>query len=199
MSKAISLTGRYGPSKRCFPEPPLMESCEPCCEPTCEPICCPPKARARDAIQMRQRETERSFRLTELQCGAYRIPVTVTSIRMDLRRRGQCNILACVPPNVTDMDATVTFAWPKKFLASPPGQYEGDIYVNGCEVGTVLLVKPDCTAIIESHEATQAGWPCDTCGQPSGGCGCAPDCSALPAINETPAHVEDNCGGCRTC
>ena len=199
MAKAISLTGKNGPSKRCFPEPPPMESCVPCCEPTCEPICCPPKARARDAIQMRQRETERSFRLTELQCGAYRIPVTVTKIRMNLRRRGQCNVLVCIPPNVTDMDATVTFAWPKKFLAAPPGQYEGDIFVNGCEVGTVLLVKPDCTAIIESSEAAQAEWPCDTCGEPSSGCACAPDCSALPAINESPVSVEDNCGGCRTC
>lgn len=197
--RVISLFGTTA-RNTCFPEAPDIGGCGPCCEPVCEPRCCPPKARARDAIQMLPREVQRAFTLSELGCNPALIPMVVTKVAMNLRRRGLCNVLICIPPSATNLDGSVTFAWPDCFLEAPPGQFEGDIFINDCEVGTVLLVKPFAKAVIQTDGATQEDWPCGTCGQCLTMCGCGPSCGDFPdLVEELPLTEEVDCGGCTSC
>lgn len=188
------------PSHACFLPAPDFGSCGPCCEPVCEPKCCPPKARARDAIHMRPREIARRFTLKELGCGGDLIPPANIALSMTLRRRGACRELVCIPPSGATLDGAVEFMWPDAFLCQDPGQYEGDICVNGNEVGTVLLVKPDRTAIITSNGVTEEGFGCAGCGQPTASCGCGSTCASLPDLIEEPIPATDeNCEGCEPC
>lgn len=200
MTRAISLFGKHRPGvSSCFPEAPDLNGCDPCCEPKCEPRCCAPKTRARDAIKMKPRETARKFVLNELGCNPARIPMVVNRISMTLRRRGHCDEMACIPPDSSDLDGSVTFAWPKVFRDAPAGQYEGDVFINGCEVGSVFLLKPDSGASIESDEEVQADWPCAGCGECLVACRCGPGCAAVPDLVEPPYHAGDSCGGCDPC
>lgn len=193
----------FAPGPRCFPEAPDIGGCDPCCQPVCEPRCCPPKARARDAIFMKPREIARNFVLSELGCDPAQIPMIVAKVAMNLRRRGLCNILQCLSPSQTNLDGSVTFQWPDCFLEAPPGQFEGDIFINGCEVGTVLLVKPDQKAVIVSPDATQENHPCGTCGSclPSCGCQstCGPICGDFPDLVDQEEIIEPACGACAPC
>lgn len=188
------------PAHSCFLEAPDLTGCGPCCEPVCEPQCCPPKARARDAIHMRPREITRSFTLSELGCGASRMPMVVSKVSMTLRRRGACREITCIAPSSSSLDGSVSFAWPDVFLQSSPGQFEGDIFVNGCEMGTVLLVKPDQAAIITTDGVTEENFGCAGCGECVTSCRCGPACAEYPDLIEDPVEAEEpNCGSCASC
>lgn len=188
----------YGPGSggnACFPSIEVS-GCGPVCEPSVS--CCqiaPCKTRLRDAITMLPREVEHSFSLTEVGCNGTQIPVVVTKIGMVLRRRGGCQQIACLAPLRTTLDGYVVFRWPDSFLGCAPGQYEGDVYVNGVEVGSVLLIKPDQTAVVGDEGAGEADFPCGECA-----CGSA-DCAVCGDYAEpdgTPISHE-SCGGCVTC
>jgi hypothetical protein len=149
---------------------------------------------------MRPREIARRFTFKELGCGGDLIPPANSLLSMTLRRRGACHELVCIPPSGATLEGEVEFMWPDVFLRQDAGQYEGDICVNGNEIGTVLLVKPDRTAIITSKGVTEEGFGCAGCGQPAASCGCGSTCASLPDLIDEPIPAtDDNCEGCESC
>lgn len=210
----------YGPGSgcvsTCFPDAPALGGCAPVCEP-CGPCCGtghPPKTHARDAVFMRLREDSRVFRLAELGCKGQQLNLTAAKMGLTLRRRGGCVELACVPPLNLTLDGHVTFQWPEAFTSADPGQYEADVVVNGCEVATILLVKPDKLAVVTTVDVIE----CETsgcadecssdCGNGGCGisgcrsCGCSePPCGDYAEVEGSTAELTDdeNCGGCQTC
>jgi len=188
----------YGPGSggnSCFPAIDIS-GCDPVCEPLVE--CCqiaPCKTRLRDAINMSPREVEHSFSFSEIGCGGAQIPVVVNRIGMVLRRRGNCTQIACLAPIRTTIDGYVVFRWPDVFLACSPGQFEGDVSINGTEVGSVLLIKPDQSVVVGDEGGAETEFGCPSCG--CSDCGCAP-CGDYAEADGVPAESQ-SCGGCSSC
>ena len=192
-------------SPTCFSTPPPLDSCGPCCEPCCTPCrIAPCKTRLRDARRMLPREVERSFFLTEFGCGGETMPLVVDRVGLVLRRRGACCEIACLAPVRISLDGAVSFQWPEKFISAPAGQYEGDLVLNGCEVGSVLLIKPAPAVVVEDDEVIQAGFgcmsdECSSCGLGPRGCRCGPACGDFVEPDGFPEGNAPACGGCSTC
>lgn len=200
----------YGPDDctNCFKPAPEIGGCGPVCEERvkcCEVVPC--KTRLRDAVRMKPREIEREFYLHEFGCKGEMIPPTVTRIGMKLRRRASCCEVACMAPFRATLDGAVVFRWPDDFLAAEPGQYEGDLYINDCEVGSVLLIKPDRKVTVEYGEPVECDFGCadGDCAEPCGGCNqpscrnCSP-CGDYAEVDGDPDTVETvNCEECETC
>lgn len=202
------LVGADTCASNCFPKAPDIGGCEPVCCDT--PKCCeiaPCKTRIRDAIRMKPRESERAFSLYELGCKGELIPPTVNRIGMKLRRRGSCCEVDCLVPLRATLDGKVVFRWTDKFMEAEPGQYEGDIYINDCEVASVLLLKPDKAVRVTSDEAEQCDFGCaedDGC-SPCGGCRqpschtCSPCGDYLEVDGEPDAEETADCEECESC
>lgn len=200
--------------QRCFPEAPDLGGCGPDCAPKCEPCCAvgkhKPKTRARDAIKMIPRETERTFSFYAFACRGDQIPMNYTKVSLVLRRRGSCAEIGCITPLRATLDAGAVFQWPDKFLEAAPGQYEADLYLNDCEVGSVLLVKPDARARIVTSDPVAEDYAndeCHECPQCGGGtrpgcdpCSCdAPCCGDFIEPDIEPEMPQYDCGGCEVC
>lgn len=214
------MTTLFGPGadceSSCFPTAPKLGGCGPVCQPALK--CCavehPSKTNARDAIFMSLREVSRTFRLAELGCRGQQMVLSSSKLALNLRRRGSCAELACVPPLSLTLDGDVMFQWPREFALADPGQYEADVVLNGCEVATLLLVKPDKLAVVTSVDVEE----CDTsgcateCDNDCGGSGCGisgcktcacgdDSCGDFAEVDGTTAELMDDetCGDCQQC
>lgn len=197
-----------GANTTCFPEAPDLGGCGPSCDTSyCTPCTIAPcKTRLRDAQRMKPRELERAFVLTEFGCDGTQIPLAVVKVGMTLRRRGDCCVIDCLAPIRTTLDGAAVFRWSDLFLSQPPGQYEGDVSVNGCEVGSVLLIKPDQAVSVEVAGVTEQEFACasDACAPCacSGPIGSCPNCTPCGDYAELDGEYESDqsaCGGCETC
>lgn len=189
----------------CFLPPPSLEGCGPCCEPCCAPCrIAPCKTRLRDARRMKPREVERGFFLHEFGCNSEMMPLMVDRVGLVLRRRGACCEIACLAPIRITLDGEAVFRWPEKFLRGPAGQYEGDLILNGCEVGSILLIKPAPAVVIEDGDVTQADFgcvsdECSACGFGPASCRCGVVCGDYAEPDGFPEDNAAVCGGCDAC
>lgn len=214
------MSSLFGPGAECvstcFPAAPALGGCGPVCQPQLE--CCaighPFKTQARDAIFMRLREDARTFRLSELGCKGQQLNLSSAKLALSLRRRGSCCELVCIPPLSLTLDGDVTFQWPEEFRHAEPGQYEGDVRVNGCDVASILLVKMDKLAVVTSVDVVECETSgcADDCASDCGGSGCGisgcstcecgvVDCGDYAEVDGSPAELMDdeNCGACQSC
>lgn len=194
-----------GNGAACRLPPPPLDGCEPSCQTCCAPCrIAPCKTRLRDARTMLPREVERGFTLTEFGCRGETMPLVVDRVGLVLRRRGACHEIACLAPSRISLDGVVFFRWPDAFLSAPAGQYEGDLILNRCEVGSVLLVKPEPVVGIGGDEVVQADFgcvadECSSCGCGPAQCVCGVACGDFAEPDGYPEDAIHSCGGCSIC
>lgn len=169
--------------------------------------CCPPKTKARDAIRIAQNESGRCFQYGRKLCdGTQEQSVINRYYKMDIREKGFCDVLMCVPPERATMDGAICWAWPKEFHRLPPGYYEADVYIDGCICHTHLFYIPKCNVMAVPTEVEYKN-ECTSCGHCGHSdhtvCGCNVDlcCSAIPMVDdEIQAKEEIECEkGCDQC
>lgn len=182
------------------------DDCSPCAlpvyDPGCEstgPVCpdqpgCPPEPcvrfNARMAIRVRQEEIERLFDFslyTESRTDAW----VRTSMRMYLKRVGDCRWQWDMCALSVTPSGDVRFRWPSGFLSAPPGYYEGGLMVNGAFVDKRLyFYKPFMTVNVNSTTAVMQDCH-EPCSAYETQC-CVPDLET-PARGAVPVS---DCGGC---
>lgn len=153
----------------CRLDPPKWEPVERCCPPVsrCEERC-PPRTRARDAIMVDRLQVEACFLLSNFKCDEKPLPLVRNWVRMDVRRKGYCKVLTCVPPSkIRSPDGALCFKWNDEFRNLDSGYYEGDIYIDGCLCTTLLFYFPPCQVRVLSVSTEDN----DGCSEPCGGCG----------------------------
>lgn len=164
--------------------------------------CCPPKTKARDAIRVEHNEASRCFHYGRKLCDStYEQSIINRYYKMDIREKGYCDVLMCVPPERATMDGAICWAWPKEFFRLPRGYYEADVYIDGCLCHTHLFYIPECNVVGKSAEVTYKNecTDCSRCGDVHhSDCGCGIDlcCSAVPTVDEE--IVEQKAIGCDT-
>lgn len=139
-NKCLPLAPEY--EEICCPDP-----CNPCGAKKCSPVTC-----ASEAIKITQGESERCFTLRQMGCNGRPIPAIRTCLRMEIRRKGYCEVLLKILPYRATTDNGVCFLWGDAFKSLPKGYYEGDIYVNGECCTHVLLYLPGCQTIVAESE-----------------------------------------------
>lgn len=189
----------------CGLEPPKWEPVEHCCPPTntCEERC-PPRTRARDAIVVDRMQVEACFLLGNYKCDEKPLPLIRNYVRMDIRRKGYCKVLTCIPPTrMRNPDGALCFSWNDEFRALDTGYYEGDVYIDGCLCITLLFYLPPCRVRVLSvdTEDDDGCTTCSTCGEDSGACGCNIGCcDRQPEFDEEYAPIPDvQCEECEHC
>ena len=138
--------------------------------------CCPPRTKARDAIRIEANESGRCFNYGRKLCdGTQEQSVINRYYKMDIRQKGFCDVLMCVPPDRATMDGAICWAWPKEFHRLPKGYYEADIYIDNCLCHTHLFYLPGCNvaAKVSKVEYKNECVSCNTCGADDcTSCGC---------------------------
>lgn len=179
-------------NNQCLPLAPEYE--EVCCPDPCNPCevkRCPPTTCASKTIKIEMGEVERCFSFKQMGCNGRPIPAIRTCLRMEIRRKGYCQVLLKILPyRVTDIN-TVCFVWGDVFKSLPKGYYEGDIYINDECCTHVLLYLPGCQTIVaETSPVIVEG-----CG---GSSYCGGDCCSPAQFDEDYLEpVSDgDCGGC---
>lgn len=147
----------------CRLDPPKWKPYERCCNTPCSPKRCPPKTRAKDTIKVDRMEVESCFLLGHYSCGEKRLPLLRNYIRMDVRRKGFCEVLLCQPPTRMRNDGAICFSWTDEFRDLPEGYYEGDIFIDGCECLTLLFYLPPCQVRMKGYDVI-IDESCHSCG-----------------------------------
>lgn len=169
--------------------------------------CCPPRTKARDAIRIEPNERSRCFFYGRKMCDGTKTQSVINRYyRMDLREKGYCDVLMCIPPERATMDGSICWAWPKEFHRLPKGYYEADIYIDNCLCHTHLFYIPTCNvaAIAGEVEYDNNCTTCDTCGcndECDCTCGGGMCCSAIPVVDDEIGKPEEvDCErGCKEC
>lgn len=180
--------------KKCLPEAPQYE--ELCCKDVCNPCKtkkCPPKTCASEAIKIEEGEVERCFTLRQMGCDGRPIPAIRTCVRMDVRRKGLCEVLLRIKPYRASLNNGICFKWGDYFNSLPGGYYECDIYINEECCTHILLYKKSCAIVVTSDEF-EIEDECNACGT-CGSYTCGSTCCSVPQIDEV---IEEPIGTCET-
>lgn len=180
--------------RKCLPLAPEYE--EVCCPDPCNPCetkKCPPVTCASNAIKIQMGEAERCFSLRQMGCKGRPIPAIRTCLRMDIRRKGFCEVLLKITPYRVTQENGVCFVWGDVFKSLPKGYYEGDIYINGECCTHVLLYLPGCQYVVEDSSPVIV----EGCGGSLRNDGCC----AVPQYDEEILEpVGESCNtGCSEC
>lgn len=154
----------------------------------CRPVrpCCPPRTRARDAIRIDPSEAGRCFGFTpRATCGeGYKHQVVDRYYRLDIREKGYCDVLMCIPPTRATETGAICFDWPDEFKSLPSGYYEGDVYIDGCLCTTLLFWIPTCMTVSKPETVTYDNI-CHSCKCGSKPCRCGMTCcDTIPMVDE---------------
>lgn len=186
-------------SKRCLPEAPKYE--EVCCKDICNPCevkKCPPVTCASDAIKIEAGEVERCFTLRQMGCNGRPIPAIRTCVRMDVRRKGLCEVLLKIKPYRASHNNGICFTWGEHFNRLPSGYYECDIYINDECCTHILLYKQACSFVATSDEnvVDDGCNECVSCGSRN----CRSRCCSVPQYDESIEETIDTCNTeCNSC
>lgn len=177
-------------NNKCLPLAPEYE--EVCCPDPCNPCGqkkCPPTTCASNTIKILKDEAERCFTFKQMGCNGRPIPAIRTCLRMEIRRKGYCQVLLKIFPYRATQDNSVCFVWGDVFKSLPKGYYEGDIYINDECCTHVLLYLPGCQTVIADSDPVIV----DGCGGRE-----STPCCVVPQIDEEYIEpVSDGeCGGC---
>lgn len=160
----------------CGSEPPKWEEVERCCPTSDCGERCPPKTRARDAIHIDRKQVEACFLFSASECGGKPLPLVRTWVSLEIRKKGFCKVLTCLPPTRMREDGALCFTWTDEFRKLPQGYYEGDLYIDGRLRMTLLFYIPPEKVSLLSVDMTEddncSG--CGKCEKPS--CDCKRRC-----------------------
>lgn len=178
-------------TNKCLPIAPEYE--EVCCPDPCNPCetkKCPPMTCASNTIKIGLFEAERCFSFKQMGCDGRPVPAIRTCFRMEIRRKGYCQVLLKITPYLATSDNQVCFKWGDVFKSLPKGYYEGDIYINDSCVTHVLLYLPGCQFVVSDSDAVIV----EGCGGSIGS-----GCCVVPQTDEVfEEPVSDGCDeGCK--
>jgi hypothetical protein len=148
----------------CTTEPPVYESCAPeCCRPTCG--YCDPRVPLRDYILIKPRTEETCITLGTAVCSAEVVSAARSCIELRINRRGECATLLVLKPLRATLEGAACFSWPVEWWRLSDGDYEADVYVNGCSCLTIGLRMVGCSMALMAYSQTMKsvcgdGLPC---------------------------------------
>lgn len=167
--------------------------------------CCPPRTRARDAIRVDANERGKCFHYGKKMCdGTWQQSVINHYYKMDIREKGYCDVLMCLPPDKATMDGSICWAWPKELHWLPTGYYEADVYIDNCLCHTHLFYIPECNVNAVPTETVYGDdcQTCSSCGHDDATCGCVKQdcCSKKPEVDLVVEKLaNDECMECNEC
>lgn len=179
----------------CHSAPPDLRSCGASCAP--EPCCndCPPMVALRDYRVIKPTTAESCFTLAPGICTDEVIHAARNCIEMRIRRRGDCKVLLTLKALRATLEGAACFVWPLEWWRLSDGDYEADVYVNGCTCLTIGLRQVGCNVAISAYSETHSTG-CGTPRQDGVRHGVPQPCCVAP-LDDTPqalpasTHCED--------